>query len=166
VVRQILDTGALTGRSDTMAEWRELIDEALQLDDRESVEAHRLYTAAAEAAIAEAQGRLNDSWTEPSHMMETVYGAMSAYSNQVLARMRAEGSEAGSVDHAFRTGQAYGVSCVLNHIIDRLRDPSSVSQLPALDQFSDEMHAQILADAMEIGLTVELLDAKGDLIED
>ncbi|PXF22681.1 MAG: hypothetical protein CXX71_03395, partial [Methanobacteriota archaeon] len=68
-----------------MADWRELIDEALKLDDRDSLEAHRLFTAAAEAAIAEAQGRLNDSWTEPSHMMETVYGAMSAYSNQVLA---------------------------------------------------------------------------------
>ena len=61
-----------------MADWRELIDEALQLDDRDSLEAHRLFTAAAEAAISEAQGRLNDSWTEPSHMMETVYGAMSA----------------------------------------------------------------------------------------
>ena len=149
-----------------MADWRELIDEARKLDDRDSLEAHRLFTAAAEAAIAEAQGRLNDSWTEPSHMMETVYGAMSAYSNQVLARMRAEGAEAGSLDHAFRTGQAYGVSCVLNHIIDRLRDPSSVSQLPALDKFSDEMHEQILADAKEIGLTVELLDAKGELLDD
>jgi hypothetical protein len=55
---------------------------------------------------------------------------------------------------------------VLNHIIDRLRDPSSVSQLPALDKFSDEMHEQILADAKEIGLTVELLDAKGELLDD
>jgi hypothetical protein len=54
---------------------------------------------------------------------------------------------------------------VLNHIIDRLRDPSSVSQLEALDAFSDKMHDDILEDVREIGLTIELLDAKGKTLD-
>ena len=79
--------------------------------------------------------------------------------------MEAEDVEAGSIDNEFRTGQEYGVSCVLNHIIDRLREPSSVSQLEALDEFSDKMHDGILEDVREIGLTIELLDAKGKTLD-
>ncbi len=148
-----------------MADWREIINEALNDDGSNPVALFRAYEEAAEAAIAEAQSRLNDSWTEPGQMMETVYGAMVAYANQVLARRVAEDAEAGSLDHAFRTGQAYGVSCVLNHIIDRLRDPTKSSQLEALDLFSDSMHDTILDDVKTIGLTVELLNAKGKLID-
>ena len=148
-----------------MADWREIINEALNDDGSNPVALFRAYEEAAEAAIAEAQSRLNDSWTEPGQMMETVYGAMVAYANQVLARRVAEDAEAGSLDHAFRTGQAYGVSCVLNHIIDRLRDPTKSSQLEALDLFSDSMHDTILEDVKAIGLTVELLNAKGKLID-
>ena len=149
-----------------MADWREIINNALADGDADPITLFRKYEEAAEAAIEEAQGRLEDSWTEPSQMMETVYGAMVAYSNQVLARRVAEDVEAGSLDHAFRTGQAYGVSCVLNHIIDRLRDPSQTSQLAALDAFSDKMHDDLLKDVNDIGLTVELLDAKGRILND
>jgi hypothetical protein len=148
-----------------MSDWRTIIDEALGSDGDDPIALYRMFGEAADAAVEEAQSRLNDSWTEPSQMMETVYGAMVAYANQVLARMQAEDVEAGSLDHAFRAGQAYGVSCVLNHIIDRLRDPSSVSQLEALDAFSDKMHDGILEDVREIGLTIELLDAKGKTLD-
>lgn len=149
-----------------MADWREIINDALNDECGDPIALFRKYEEAAEAAIEEAQSRLNDSWTEPGQMMETVYGAMVAYSNQILARREAEDVAAGSLDHAFRTGQAYGVSCVLNHIIDRLRDPSKTSQLAALDAFSDKMHNDLLEDVNKIGLTIELLDAKGGVISD
>lgn len=148
-----------------MADWREIINDALGDETGDPITLFRLYEQAADAAIKEAQSRLEDSWTEPSLMMETVYGAMVAYSNQVLARRAAEDVEAGSLDHAFRTGQAYGVSCVLNHIIDRLRDPAKSSQLEALDAFSDKMHDDLIKDVNSIGLTIELLDAKGRILE-
>ena len=69
-----------------MADWREIINNALADGEGDPITLFRKYEEAAEAAIEEAQGRLEDSWTEPSQMMETVYGAMVAYSNQVLAR--------------------------------------------------------------------------------
>ena len=162
----MIETYGRNRRAIEMADWREIINDALADGDADPITLFRKYEEACEAAIKEAQGRLDDSWTEPSQMMETVYGAMVAYSNQVLARRTAEDVEAGSLDHAFRTGQAYGVSCVLNHIIDRLRDPSKTSQLAALDAFSDTMHDDLLKDVNGIGLTIELLDAKGRVLTD
>ena len=162
----MIETYGRNRRTIEMADWREIINNALADGEADPITLFRKYEEAAEAAIEEAQGRLEDSWTEPSQMMETVYGAMVAYSNQVLARRAAEDVEAGSLDHAFRTGQAYGVSCVLNHIIDRLSDPSKTSQLAALDAFSDKMHDDLLKDVNDIGLTVELLDAKGRVLND
>ena len=162
----MIETYGRNRKTILMADWREIINDALADDGADPIALFRKYEEAAEAAIEEAQGRLEDSWTEPSQMMETVYGAMVAYSNQVLARRTAEDVEAGSLDHAFRTGQAYGISCVLNHIIDRLRDPSKSSQLAALDAFSDKMHDDLLKDVNEIGLTIELLDAKGRIISE
>ena len=76
------------------------------------------------------------------------------------------GRHEGLLDHVFRTGQACGVSGALNIIIDRLRDPAKVSQHAAFGEFSDEMHEHILADAKKIGLTVELVDAKGELLDE
>ena len=72
-----------------MSDWRTIIDEALGSDGDDPIALYRKFGEAADAAIEEAQSRLNDSWTEPSQMMETVYGAMVAYANQVLARMKA-----------------------------------------------------------------------------
>ena len=146
-----------------MDDWRTLINKAIQ-NESNVIQQHKYYTEATEAAIAEAQAALETS-AEVSAAMETVYGAMVAYTHQAVARMRAEDSDPGSVDHAFRTGQAYGVSCVLNHIIDQLKDPNAGSLLADLDAFSDEMHDNILIDAKKIGLTVELLDAKGDYVD-
>jgi hypothetical protein len=164
IQKQIIHTDDRNRVTIQMADWREIINDALTDESGDPITLFRKYEQAADAAIEEAQSCLNDSWTEPSKMMETVYGAMVAYSNQVLARREAEDVDAGSLDHAFRTGQAYGVSCVLNHIIDRLRDPSNTSQLAALDVFSDKMHDDLLKDVNKIGLTVELLDAKGNTI--
>ena len=96
--------------------------------------------------------------------MESIYGALVAYSQQVMIRMRAEDPEIGGVDHAFRAGQAYGVSCVLNHLIDQLTDVAAFTNLQTLDDFSDTLHDEILIQARAAGLTVELLDAKGDIL--
>ena len=69
---------------------------------------------------------------------------MIIFTQQVMMRMRAEDPEPGGVDHAFRAGQVYGVSCVLNHLFDSLRDPNG-SDLAVLDEFSDQMHDEILS---------------------
>ena len=53
---------------------------------------------------------------------------------------------------------------MLNHIIDQLTDVASVTSLQALDNFSDTLHNDILVQAKAAGLTVELLDAKGDIL--
>ena len=97
--------------------------------------------------------------------MESVYGALAAYAQQVMMELRAEDPGAGGVDHAFRAGQAYGVSCVLNHLFDSMRDPNADS-LAALDEFSDQMHEEILQTCKQVDLAMILLDAKGDYCED
>ena len=89
-----------------------------------------------------------------------------AYSQTVMLCMKAEDPEVGSVDHAFRAGQAYGVSCILNHLIEQLTDVAGITALGALDDFSDTLHEEIIVQANAAGLTVELLDAKGDIIFD
>jgi hypothetical protein len=114
--------------------------------------------------LSNAQLLLGD--LEAVQLMESIYGALVAYSQQVMLRMRAEDPEIGGVDHAFRAGQAYGVSCVLNHLIDQLTDVSAITSLEALDDFSDTLHDEIVVQARGAGLTVELLDAKGEILYD
>ena len=97
--------------------------------------------------------------------MESMYGALAAYAQQVMMELRAEDPGAGGVDHAFRSGQAYGVSCVLNHIFDSMRDPNAES-LAALDAFSDQMHDEILETCKQVDLAMILLDAKGNYCEE
>ena len=99
-----------------------------------------------------------------AQIIESIYGALVAYSQQVMLRMKAEDPEVGGVDHAFRAGQAYGVSCVLNHLIDQLTDVVGATALGALDDFSDTLHDEIIVQSRAAGLTVELLDAKGDIL--
>jgi hypothetical protein len=101
---------------------------------------------------------------EAAQIIEALYGALVAYSQQVMLRMKAEDPEIGGVDHAFRAGQAYGVSCVLNHLIDQLTDVAGITALGALDDFSDTLHHEIVVQSRAAGLTVELLDAKGDVL--
>lgn len=127
------------------------------------INAHKLYGEAVNASLAQIQGLMGD--IEAAQLMETLYGGLIAYSQQIMTRMRAEEPEIGGVDHAFRAGQAYGVSCVLNHMIDALVDTSGATALAAYDDFSDSLHDEIVLQARGAGLTVELLDAKGELLD-
>ena len=145
-----------------MSDWKSLIDQAMILEGNDVIKAHGTYGNAVRAALSNAQLLLTD--LEAAQIIESIYGALVAYSQQVMLRMKAEDPEVGGVDHAFRAGQAYGVSCVLNHLIDQLTDVSSVTNLQALDDFSATLHNDILVQARAAGLTVELLDAKGDIL--
>jgi hypothetical protein len=145
-----------------MSDWKSLIDQAMMQEGSDTIGAHGTYGNAVRAALANAQLLLTD--LEAAQIIESIYGALVAYSQQVMLRMKAEDPEVGGSDHAFRAGQAYGVSCVLNHLIDQLTDVSSITSLEALDDFSDTLHNDILVQARAAGLTVELLDAKGDIL--
>ena len=48
-------------------------------------------------------------------------------------------------------------------IIDQLTDVVGATALGALDDFSDTLHDEIIVQSRAAGLTVELLDAKGDV---
>jgi hypothetical protein len=147
-----------------MEDWKSLIDQAMQQESTDLIGAHKTYGGAVQVALSNAQLLLGD--LEAVQLMESIYGALVAYSQQVMLRMRAEDPEIGGVDHAFRAGQAYGVSCVLNHLIDQLTDVSAITSLEALDDFSDTLHDEIVVQARGAGLTVELLDAKGEILYD
>ncbi|MBT3771427.1 MAG: hypothetical protein HOE92_00190 [Euryarchaeota archaeon] len=146
-----------------MSDWKSIIDEAMIEETSNLINAHKLYGEAVNASLAQIQGLMGD--IEAAQLMETLYGGLIAYSQQIMTRMRAEEPEIGGVDHAFRAGQAYGVSCVLNHMIDALVDTSGATALAAYDDFSDSLHDEIVLQARGAGLTVELLDAKGELLD-
>ena len=147
-----------------MLDWKEVMDSAMQMEGEDTIGAHSKYGEAVKTALQQVQIILDNNDIS-ALAMETLYGALVAYSQQVILRLKAEDSEAGSVDHAFRIGQAYGVSCVLNHLVDKLTDKSDSTSLSALDSFSDSIHNEILLGAEAAGLTVELLDAQGDLVD-
>ena len=147
-----------------MLDWKEVMDSAMQLEGDDTIGAHQKYGEAVRTALQQVQIVLDNN--EISALaMETLYGALVAYSQQVILRLKAEDPDVGSVDHAFRVGQAYGVSCVLNHLVDKLTDKSESTALAALDAFSDSIHNEILIGAEAAGLTVELLDAKGEILD-
>jgi hypothetical protein len=146
-----------------MSNWMDLMTEAMTGDTTDVVATHRLLKQCEDAAMAEVQALLGSS-EEVSAAMTSLYGALSAYVQAVTLRAKAEGAEPGDLDHAFRTGQSYGVSCVLNHLIDDLVDPNSGSILASLDEFSDSLHNEITSQVDEAALTVEVLDAKGNMI--
>ena len=145
-----------------MEDWKTLIDQAMQKETSDLIAAHATYGQAVRVALSEAQMLLGD--LEAAQIIESIYGALVAYSQQVMLRMKAEDPEVGGVDHAFRAGQAYGVSCVLNHLIDQLTDVVGTTALGALDDFSDTLHDEIIIQGRAAGLTVELLDAKGEIL--
>ena len=101
----------------------------MQQETNDTIGAHGTYGKAVQAALAKSQTLLGD--LEAAQIIETIYGALVAYSQQVMLRMKAEDPEIGGVDHAFRAGQAYGVSCVLNHLIDQLTDVAGITALDA-----------------------------------
>ena len=148
-----------------MDNWMDMMTAAMTGDQTDVVATHRLLTECQDAAMKEVQMLLQSS-EEVSQAMVSLYGALSAYVQTVTIRAKAEGAEPGDLDHAFRTGQSYGVSCVLNHLIDQLTDVASITSLQALDDFSDTLHNDILVQARAAGLTIELLDAKGDILLD
>lgn len=145
-----------------MEDWKGLIDQAMQIENEDVLKAHATYGEAVRSALAHCQMLLGDY--EAAVIIESFYGALVAYSQQVMLRMKAEDGEHGGVDHAFRAGQAYGVSCVLNHLVDQLTDVGGITALQSLDDFSDTLHDEILVQAKASGLTVELLDAKGEIL--
>ena len=147
-----------------MLDWKEVMDSAMQMEGEDTIGAHRKYGEAVQTALQQVQIVLDNNDIS-ALAMETLYGALVAYSQQVILRLKAEDSEAGGVDHAFRIGQAYGVSCVLNHLVDKLTDKSDSTSLSALDSFSDSIHNEILLGAEAAGLTIELLDAQGDIVD-
>jgi hypothetical protein len=133
-----------------MEDWKTLIDQAMQKETSDLISAHATYGQAVRVALSEAQMLLGD--LEAAQIIESIYGALVAYSQQVMLRMKAEEPEVGGVDHAFRAGQAYGVSVV------------GTTALGALDDFSDTLHDEIIIQGRAAGLTVELLDAKGEIL--
>lgn len=148
----------------SMDDWKALIDQAMQIETTDTIGAHGTYEQAVRAALAQSQMLLGD--LEAAQIIESIYGALVAYSQTVMLRMKAEDPEPGSADHAFRAGQAYGVSCVLNHLIDQLTDVAGITALGALDDFSDTLHDEIIIQARAAGLMIELLDAKGEILLD
>jgi hypothetical protein len=151
-------------RGSTMSDWKTLLDQAMIQEDGDTVGAHITYGNAVKAALANAQGLLHD--VEAAQIMEVIYGALVAYSQQVMLRLKIEDEQVGGPDHAFRVGQAYGVSCVLNHLIDQLTDVASITNLQAFDAFSDTLHNDILVQVKAAGLFVPVLDAKGEIINE
>ena len=65
----------------TMSDWKTLIDQAMQMESDDILGAHKVYGEAVHAALVNIQALLTD--LEAAVMMETLYGAMVAYSQQV-----------------------------------------------------------------------------------
>ena len=126
-----------------MDDWKALIDQAMQIETTDTIGAHGLYEHAVRAALAQSQMLLGD--LEAAQIIESIYGALVAYSQTVMLRMS---GEVGGPDHAFRAGQAY--SCVLNHLIDRLTVAGITVALGALDDFSDTLHEEIIVQAAAV----------------
>ena len=146
----------------TMDDWKALIGEAMQIETTDTIAAFKIYERAVVAGLTTSQNLLDD--VEAAQVIEAIYGALVAYSQTIMLRMKAEDPEIGGVDHAFRAGQAYGVSCVLNHLIDKLTDITGGTELGALDAFSDTLHDEIIIQGRAAGLTIELLDAQGEIL--
>ena len=145
-------------------DWKLLMNEAMQIEGSDTIAAFSKCRECIVAALASTQSSLTQN-PAGGVAMESVYGALAAYAQQVMMELRAEDPGAGGVDHAFRSGQAYGVSCVLNHLFDSMRDPNADS-LASLDEFSDQMHDEILQTCKQVDLAMILLDAKGDYCEE
>jgi hypothetical protein len=140
-------------------DWKATIDEAMQLETEDIIAAKLKYDHGVEIALAQTQAQIENN-PEVAIAMEAIYGALIAHSQSVILSTRAEAPEIGGIDHAFSVGRAYGISCVINHLIDRLTDTTGSTHLAALDDFSDSIHNEILVGANAAGI-IGLLDAKG-----
>ena len=147
-----------------MGDWKVLMNEAMQLEASDTIGAFAKFRECIDAAMVTTQSSLNQN-PAVGNAVESMYGALAAYAQQVMMELRAEDPGAGGVDHAFRAGQAYGVSCILNHLFDSMRDPNADS-LASLDEFSDQMHDEILQTCKQVDLAMILLDAKGNYCDE
>ena len=143
--------------------WQAIIAEAMDLEAQDLMAAHRSYRSSEQAAMAEVQAWIDHN-EESASVVEALYGAFAGYMGEVMTRLGLEDPEHGGIEHAFRVGQTYGVSCVLNHLIDTLVDSTGSSNLGALDAWSDDLHEEIINSIRGAGLAIELLDAKGNMI--
>ena len=143
--------------------WQAIIAEAMDLETNDLMAAHRSYRNSEQAAMAEVQAWIDHN-KDSASVVEALYGAFAGYMGEVMTRLGLENPEHGGIEHAFRVGQTYGVSCVLNHLIDTLVDRSGSSNLGALDAWSDDLHEEILNSIRDAGLAIELLDAKGNMV--
>ena len=162
--REILCSGVVPRGLIAMSDWKVLMNEGMQLEGSDTIAAFAKFRECIDAALNATQSSLNRN-PAVGVAMESVYGALAAYAQQVMMELRAEDPGAGGVDHAFRSGQAYGVSCVLNHLFDSMRDPNADS-LASLDEFSDQMHDEILETCKQVDLAMILLDAKGEYVDE
>ena len=143
--------------------WQAIIAEAMDLETQDLMAAHRSYRSSEQAAMAEVQAWIDHN-EDSASIVEALYGAFAGYMGEVMTRLGLEDPEHGGIEHAFRVGQSYGVSCVLNHLIDTLVDRAGTSNLGALDAWSDDLHEEIINSVRDAGLAIELLDAKGNMI--
>ena len=75
-----------------MDDWKALIDKAMQIETTDTIGAHGIYESAVRAALADSQMLLGD--VEAAAIIEAIYGALVAYSQTVMLRMKAEDPEA------------------------------------------------------------------------
>ena len=97
----------------------DMMTEAMTGDQTDVVATHRLLTQCQDAAMKKYRCYCN--LLKMFHKQWFPVWALSAYVQTVTIRAKAEGAEPGDLDHTFRT-ESYGVSCVLNHLIDDLVD--------------------------------------------
>ena len=83
-----------------MSDWKSLIDQAMMQEGSNTIGAHATYGQAVRAALSQAQLLLTD--LEAAQIIESIYGALVAYSQQVMLRMKAEDPDIGGVDYALR----------------------------------------------------------------
>lgn len=145
-----------------VATWQDLMQQAMALESSDLVAAWTTYGQATEAGMAEVQAWF-DSVEGVGATIEAFYGALIAASQQAMCRVEIEGHPEPSSEHAFRLGHAYGISSVLNHLVDRLRDRSGATNLEQLDALSDMVHDEIVASIGDADIKVEVLDAKGEV---
>ena len=87
-----------------MEDWKILIDRAMAAETQNTIEAHKIYGDAVRSALAQTQMLLGD--LEAAQVIEALYGALVAYSQRVMLRMKAEDPEVGGCGHAFRPAQS------------------------------------------------------------
>lgn len=138
--------------------WQQLVDEGMTLEQDHANGARALFEQAMDVSVADMQRLLDVHPEVATQVIESLYGALIAGAQAVMTRFEDEHEE---VDRSFLVGQAYGISAVMNHVIDRLTDRYGISSLEQLDILSDAIHNEILDEADTTLVKLALKDAKG-----